>query len=128
MKLKSNLNTIFVADDDSIFLYKLNKLFGMMGYKILTADTLGRSAEMLSNEKIDIVFINISILGNSWKRMINNIRRIDSVVAVFVLTDHEHIDLAAEATHHGADEILVKPIEMKTMLTKTEDVLKNVGK
>lgn len=126
MKLKSSQNKFFVADDDPLFMYKVNKLFSMMDYKVYTADSIGEIAKVLSNKNIEIIFLNIKLLGSSWKQFIKNIKKNSSKSYMIIMTDTSFIDIAAEAVNYGADELMVKPISMKTILTKTEEVLNRV--
>ena len=107
------MKTIFLVDDDLVFLKLLEAEFLQLGeYEIQTFSTGEKCiAHLFSNP--DAVILDFHLDGIEFQAMdgiktLDLIKAHNSTIAVIMLSSQDKIDVAVECMHHKADDYIVK--------------------
>jgi serine phosphatase RsbU (regulator of sigma subunit) len=121
----SQTGRVLIADDQQHILFALQMLLGGSGFSTETVTHPSRVLRALENESFDAVLIDLNytrdtVGGIEGLELVSQIRSIDSVVPVLVMTAWSTVDLAVEAMRRGASDFVQKPWENSELLQKLE--------
>jgi sigma-B regulation protein RsbU (phosphoserine phosphatase) len=121
----SQTGRVLIADDQQHILFALQMLLGGSGFSTETVTHPSRVLRALENESFDAVLIDLNytrdtVGGIEGLELVSQIRSIDSVVPVLVMTAWSTVDLAVEAMRRGASDFVQKPWENGELLQKLE--------
>lgn len=108
-----NTMTIFLADDDAVFLKLLEIEFtSLTDYNIETFAT-GELCLLSLDKKPDIVVLDYHLDGIQKNAMtgietLDKIRAVDPEIPVIILSSQDKIDVAVNCMHHRAFDYVVK--------------------
>ncbi|MEI9895663.1 MAG: response regulator [Chthoniobacter sp.] len=106
--------TLLIVDDEEGPRQSLRIVF-KNDYNVLVASD-GLEAIMLARSNpISVVVCDIMMLGMSGVEVLKELKQIDPVVEVIMLTAFETIETARQALRHGASDYLNKPFDIPTM-------------
>jgi len=116
---------VLIADDQQHILFALQMLLGGSGFSTETVTQPGRVLRALESERFDAVLIDLNytrdtVGGAEGLDLVSQIRSIDSVVPVLVMTAWSTVDLAVEAMRRGATDFVQKPWENRELLQKLQ--------
>ena len=106
-------------------LYK--KSLNKEDYDILSAES-GREALLsyINKERIDIVLLNISLPDMTAVTFLKNLRKNHKDLPVLLMAGADQRNLIVSAAAYKIETCLTKPIDIKLMQAKVEEVLKRV--
>src|SRR6266478_4056760 len=107
---------ILVADDDAIFRNRLCRAFLDRDCEAHEADTAEETLHLTSNVSPDLVLLDLKMPGLSGLDLIQEIKKLDSTIAVIILTGYGSIPTAMQALRLGADHYLGKPADADQIL------------
>lgn len=121
----SQTGRVLIADDQQHILFALQMLLGGSGFSTETVTHPSRVLRALESESFDAVLIDLNytrdtVGGIEGLELVSQIRSIDSVVPVLVMTAWSTVDLAVEAMRRGASDFVQKPWENRDLLQKLE--------
>ncbi len=107
-------NRILVADDQSAVREALRLLFVSKGYQVETADSPAKVLEALANEEYSLLLIDLNYTrdttsGQEGLNLLAEIAKLDSALAIVVMTAWATVELAVEAMRRGARDFIQKP-------------------
>ncbi len=106
--------TLLIVDDEEGPRQSLRIVF-KNDYNVLVASD-GLEAIMLARSNpISVVVCDIMMLGMSGVEVLKELKQIDPVIEVIMLTAFETIETARQALRHGASDYLNKPFDIPTM-------------
>lgn len=106
--------TLLIVDDEEGPRQSLRIVF-KNDYHVLVASD-GLEAIMLARSNpISVVVCDIMMLGMSGVEVLKELKQIDPLVEVIMLTAFETIETARQALRHGASDYLNKPFDIPTM-------------
>lgn len=116
---------ILIADDQQPILFALQMLLGGRGLATETVTHPDLVMHALETESYDAVLIDLNytrdtVGGAEGLDLISQIRSIDSLLPVVVMTAWSTVDLAVEAMRRGASDFVQKPWENQDLLKKLE--------
>mgnify|MGYP001616569717 CR=1 FL=1 len=116
---------ILVVDDESNVCLALTRILRENGFKVFAAESARQAFEIAFNEKLDLILLDIH-LGELHGSKIDGLeicrtlkldpRTLD--VPIIMLTAHGDLQHVLASTKAGADDFVVKPWEMETLLAK----------
>lgn len=106
--------TLLVVDDDAGVREALAILLGAE-YNLLLAENGRAALETVRDRAIDVVVLDIRMPGLSGIETLRELKRIDPVVEVIILTAFETMETAREALRLGACDYLSKPYDIHLM-------------
>jgi PAS domain S-box-containing protein len=108
--------TILLVDDDEMVRQALGDALIAEGYDITTAESGEEAIVRLHDGRFDLVITDLRMEGVDGIRIAEEAKRIDSLIAVIIVTGHGDMDTAVKALRLGADDYLIKPCNIDELL------------
>jgi CRP/FNR family cyclic AMP-dependent transcriptional regulator len=112
------MKTILLIEDNNDILDNLTEFFELEGYKVLTANN-GKSGIQLAREFIPALIICDVLVremdGHEVLRLLLETTSTQEIPFIFSTSNCEKVDRTA-ALKLGADDYIVKPFELETLL------------
>lgn len=105
------LNVLVVDDEESIRL-AVERVLRRMGCQVHMAGHGEEGLEIVSSEKISLVFLDLKMPGIDGMEVHKRIRQIDDTILVIIITGYATIETAIEAMKQGAYDFIPKPFEV----------------
>lgn len=118
--------TILLVDDEERLLETTKKLFEKMNIRVHTAPGGKQALEIVENNWVDVIFLDVKMPGVDGMTTLREIKRLNPLAEVIILTGHATMEGAVEGLSLGAMDFLVKPLSMKEMLGKAEEAFAKV--
>ncbi len=111
------LNTIriLVVDDERDIRDGSERILKRMGFQVVTASRGLEALEILSEDKIAIVFLDLKMPGMEGMEVLEHIMERDSSIKVIVVTGFATVETAIDAMKKGAYDFIAKPFEPDQM-------------
>jgi DNA-binding NtrC family response regulator len=122
MKLKA-LKVLFV-DDEIDFLETLMKRMKKRGVDVAGVGSGEQALDYLNKQPVDVVVLDVRMPGIDGIQTLREIKRIDPLMEVIMLTGHASIEVAIEGMELGAFDYLMKPADIDELFYKIQDAFK----
>ncbi len=120
--------SILLIDDEENIRKFLTRSFTKKGYKIKTAPTAEDGWSILSQEKIDILILDINLPGMSGIELLEKIREVDEKSPFIVMiTAYGDVKTAVTAMKAGAQDYITKPFEFAEIEIVVQQALKFIS-
>lgn len=116
--------TMLLIEDEAAARFGFVRYFSQEGYQVVEAEDLAAAREALSENKLDVVVLDINLPDGNGIDFIDFVQSIDPCLPVIVITGRGDIPLAVEAMKRGAKNFLTKPVDTAALaefLSKTLD-------
>ena len=117
------LKVLFV-DDEIDFLETLIKRMKKRGIDGAGVGNGGQALDYLNQKPVDVVVLDVRMPGIDGIQTLKEIRRIDPLMEVIMLTGHASIEAAIEGMELGAFDYLMKPADIDELFYKIQDAFK----
>ena len=107
---------ILVVDDDPMFRNRLCRAFRDRDCEAHEAETAEETFSLARSVSPDLVLLDLKMPNVSGLDLIQNIKKLDSTIAVIILTGYGSIATAMQALKLGADHYLSKPADAEQIL------------
>ncbi len=118
-----NFNVLLV-DDEPEFLETLVKRLTKRGLNIRTAKNGAEALVVVREKGIDVVVLDVRMPGIDGIQTLREIKRLDPLLEVIMLTGHASIEVAIEGMELGAFDYLMKPADIDELFYKLQDAFK----
>jgi CheY-like chemotaxis protein len=125
--IQLSMKRILIIEDNSFIRENFVEFLNMSGFKILSANNGKEGIEMAREYLPDLIICDVLMPvmdGYEVLRLLQNKPDTYLIPFIFSTSKSEKIDYA-EGMRLGADDYLVKPFEMETLLNKIEMWLKS---
>lgn len=104
---------ILLIEDCAVTRFGVVRYFSKDGYQISEAGSLAEASRMMAERRFDLIIIDVNLPDGNGLDLINAEREAQNLVPIIVITGD--IPLAVEAMQRGADNFLMKPIDMPAL-------------
>lgn len=115
---------ILVVEDDQDLNNLFCKTLNRNNYVTFSADTTHKAAEILDNEYIDLIITDIMMPGENGFDFIRRLRDSDINLPVLIITAKGDILDKRDGFDAGADDYMVKPININEMIFRVNALLR----
>ncbi len=122
---------ILIADDQKDILSSGKLLFKGEGFACLTAETPQEVLERVKMDSIDLLLLDLNYQrdttsGREGIHLVQQIRKLDPLIPIVVMTAWASVEVAVEAMKVGANDFITKPWEIERLLSivRTQCALK----
>lgn len=125
--IRSKLMRILVVEDDPDFRLLLTdglKDSGMESEATADGESALRRLEEAGPGHFDLVLLDVSLPGSSGWELLEELRDKGREIPVIFVTGREGLDDRVRGLRMGADDYLVKPIELEELVARIEAVLR----
>jgi two-component system, OmpR family, response regulator CpxR len=113
MKIK-----VLLVDDEKEFVETLAQRLETRNLSVITAFNGDDAIARVREESIDVVILDMVMPGRSGVEVLKEIKQIQPLIEVILLTGHATVQTAIDSMTRGAFYYLMKPAEMKNLLEK----------
>ncbi|MBW2147431.1 MAG: sigma-54-dependent Fis family transcriptional regulator [Deltaproteobacteria bacterium] len=106
---------ILIVDDEKHTRQGLSELLGGGGYQVITAANGYQAWELVLQESPDVVLADLKMPGMDGLQLLRKIKEFNSETPVIVITAHGTVKTAIEALKLGAEDYLMKPVNIEEM-------------
>ena len=117
------LKVLFV-DDERDFLETLMKRMKKRGVDVAGVGSGEEALDYLKNQAAEVVVLDVKMPGIGGINTLKEIKKIDPLMEVIMLTGHASIDAAIEGIGLGAFDYLMKPADFDELYYKLQDAFK----
>lgn len=121
MEKKQRGFKVLLVDDEEIFLEATARQLSVRGFKVTTADSGEAALELMHGTPPDVVVLDQQMPGLSGSETFIEMKKINPLVEVIILTGNTSVDNALELLKMGTFDYLMKPINIDELLYKIED-------
>ncbi|QDT75170.1 sigma-54-dependent transcriptional regulator [Lacipirellula limnantheis] len=106
---------LLIIDDEPNLLYSMTKALSRESLEIVTAETGAEGVALARAERPQAAILDVRLPDGNGLDVFNEIRAIDPVLPVIIITAFASMETAVEAMKRGAYEYLIKPIELESL-------------
>lgn len=109
---------VLVVDDDSDLLITLEALLMDHGFNVTVASNVLDALKKINNDHFDVLLSELHMPGaGDGLTVIGAMRHANPQAVTMLLSAFPHLDAAAKAIQMQTDEVLVKPVDERTLIT-----------
>lgn len=114
MKKKS----ILLVDDDENLLHSISRDLTLANYEVAITSNGQDAIQLLANHHFNLVVTDMKMPEIGGLKVLQEAKKINPEVCVFLLTGYGDMTSAIEALRLGADDYLLKPCDMREFLLR----------
>lgn len=120
---------ILVVDDDPKVLEILSESLTRRGYRVRQAINGRQAMDAYRAEAPELVLLDMKLPDMSGLEVMQNLREYTGDdIPIMVLSAHSDLDLRLQSLGGGAEDYLVKPVPLRELNAKIENVLARTGR
>jgi len=112
--------TLLVVDDDVNALAFMAPLLRDAGYEVLEAQTLTTAYQILERGEADVVVLDVQLPDGYGPNLLERLHREHPHLPIIMVTGYGEIEMAVEAMKLGAQDFILKPVDMKRLRQAVE--------
>ncbi len=117
---------ILVIDDDKDICDSLKKTLALDGYKIKSISNPKNVLRELKKNTYHLIILDLKMPEISGESLLKEIRKIDSDIAVIILTAFPSVDSAVQALHNHVFDYVKKPFKINELRDIVRNALKSM--
>ena len=110
-------NRVLVVDDDPVIRFGISNFLASRDMEVYEAENVQRARAQFEAASPDAAILDFSLPDGDGLELLEHFKSIDEELPVIVLTGQGSIELAVRAIKQGAEQFLVKPIELPALHT-----------
>ena len=116
--------SVLLVDDEKDFLEVLAKRLRKRKLNLVIANSGEEAIGAIRGSQIDVVVLDMRMPQMDGLETLREIKRINPVVEVIMLTGHANVNTAVKGMELGAFDYLIKPVDIDELLYKLQDAFK----
>ncbi len=112
---------VLLVDDEDVFREATARQLTVRGFVVQTADSGEAALEIVQSDPPEVVVLDQQMPGMNGGETFVEIKKINPLVEVIMLTGNTSVDNAIELMQLGTFDYLMKPINIDELLYKIED-------
>jgi DNA-binding NtrC family response regulator len=106
---------ILLVDDEPGVLFGLQNFLEAKGYEVESVSSCQRAEEVFRAVRPDVAILDYLLPDGTAVELLPRLKSINPQTSLIVLTGHGSIELAVQAIKEGADQFLIKPVELPAL-------------
>ena len=108
---------VLLVDDDEVVRVSLSYVLEQSGFTVTSAANVPEALKYISSESYDVLLSDLHMPGaGDGLTVVSAMRHANPMAVTLLLSAFPEMDAAAQAILHQADEILVKPMEVASLI------------
>ena len=116
---------ILVVDDEAAIRFAIRDFLELNGYDVDEAETCVEAEAKYRRDVYDLVTLDYSLQDGNALDLLPRLKAIDAGVPILLLTAHGSIELAVRSIQLGAEQFLVKPLNLPALLVVLDRTVEN---
>jgi putative nucleotidyltransferase with HDIG domain len=114
---------ILIVDDEEMIRELLVSALMQEGYACHLASNVDEAFTILSEHPVDLVISDIMMPGRSGVELLRDIKKVDSDIAVLMVTGLSDMNTALECIRLGADDYISKPFSINRVFLTVKNLI-----
>ena len=114
---------ILIVDDEEMIRELLASALIHEGYVCHLASNVDEAFTIMSEQPVDLVISDIMMPGRSGVDLLRDIKKVDSDIAVLMVTGLSDMNTALECIHLGADDYISKPFSINRVFLTVRNLI-----
>jgi len=124
MKFNWHNKTLLIIEDDYVSYLYLKDVLSETKIKIKRAVSVKQAQKFLASKiKIDLIIINVNILGENIYKSILEIKRYNQLIPIIAITNQYSIDTQTGCIEAGCDTYIYSHIDSSQLLFSIDELL-----
>jgi FixJ family two-component response regulator len=119
-KVKADIPTVHVVDDDASWRTSVQRLMSAAGYKVVLYESAERFLETANLDATGCVLLDVRMPGLSGLQLQQQLANVRHMVSVIFISGHGDIPTTVLAMKSGAENFLTKPVDTDELLGAVE--------
>lgn len=119
------IGRVLLVDDEPDQVALLRAMLTPVGLDVSTADSTEQALTVLRRTPVDVVVTDVNFPGASGFDLIRELRKLDGMPAIVVMTGQGSVAGAVEALKLGATDYLQKPIDPMRLVSLLRELLRS---
>jgi len=116
---------ILVVEDDVTIRFAIRNFLELHGHRVDEAENCAEAEARYRGDVYDAVSLDYALPDGNALELLPKLKAIDDSVPIILLTAHGSIELAVQAIQLGAEQFLVKPLNLAVLHTVLERAMEN---
>jgi len=116
-------NRILVVDDEKTICLLLAQRLFKEGYICATANNGKEALNHFYKDDLSLIITDIRMPEMDGMELLKNVKTIKPKMMVVVMTSYPEVGVAVEAMHLGANDFLIKPVDLDLLVLSVKNVL-----
>ena len=112
---------VLLVDDEKDFLEVLIRRLSKRQVNVDGVSSGEEALQYLQVRPIDVAVLDVKMPGMDGITVLREIKKLNPLIEVIMLTGHASLEVALEGMHSGAFDYLMKPAEIDELLYKIQD-------
>ena len=117
--------TVLVVEDDQPLSRLFGTILGRNGYNAHTVCTASAALHCLEQEYVDLIITDVMLPGMDGFELIRQLRESGSTLPILLVTAQETLADKERGFTAGADDYMVKPVEVEELLLRVRALLRS---
>jgi DNA-binding response OmpR family regulator len=109
---------VLVIEDEPIIAEMISIILEEGGFNVISLDETGMARQKLHNQEVDIVMLDLNLVGEDGRSMCTYIKSQDSLKNIPVIFVSANDDIEKIMTDCGADDFIKKPFDIDAFCGK----------
>jgi len=109
---------VLLVDDEKDFTDTLGERLVARGFEVRTASSGDEGLALLKEKAPDVVILDVLMPGKDGVEVLREVKTVNPIVEVIMLTGHGTIETAIEGLKLGAYDYLLKPTDTGELVAK----------
>lgn len=114
---------ILIVDDEEMIRDLLSSALTQEDYVCHQASNVDEAFVFLGDKPIDLVISDIMMPGRSGVELLRDLKKVDSDIAVLMITGLSDMNTAMECVHLGADDYITKPFGINRVVLTVKNLI-----
>ncbi len=115
---------VLLVDDETDFLTTIVKRLKKRGLNPVGANSGDEALAIIKAQQMDVVVLDVKMPGMDGLQTLREIKKLDPLIEVIMLTGHANVEVAIEGMELGAFDYLMKPADIDELHYKLQDAYK----
>ena len=114
---------ILIVDDEEMICLLLAQRLFKEGYICATANNGKEALNHFYKDDLSLMITDIRMPGMDGMELLKNVKTMNSKMMVIIMTAYGEVDLVVEAMRLGANDFLIKPVDLDLLVLSVKNVL-----
>lgn len=108
---------ILIVEDDRVLLSELRQILDAEGFDVDVAETAAEAFEKIVRRSYRIFLLDLSLPGMHGLEFLTGVQKLAPDSIKIMLMEQPDMDVVVEALNHGADHVLLKPVQPEKLIS-----------
>lgn len=119
---------ILAVDDEKAVLNLLSRFFSKEGYRVLTAESARQALDIIRDNAVYVMLFDLNMPEMDGIELCRVVKKRMPMSVIFAITGYASLFELAECREAGFEDYFKKPVNLTTLLEKTEAAFEKLGR